>query len=85
MNGHYMVRINDGYLFFETLEAVKSWLVKDCDIEEGKLVTQDGDEYSIDNLEEIEGMELELVNESMIERGDEYCEFYLESFVFEKY
>jgi hypothetical protein len=81
MEKMYMLRVNDNYLFFRKLDDVKMWF-KDCGVED-VLISVDEDEYSLDNLEEIVGMSLDIENECMVERGDEYCNIYLELITFE--
>lgn len=81
MEKMYMLRVNDNYLFFRKLDDVKMWF-KDNGVEDN-LISVDEDEYSLDNLEEIVGMSLDIENECMVERGDEYCNIYLELITFE--
>ena len=81
MEKMYMLRVNDNYLFFRKLSDVKEWF-KDCGVEDN-LISVDEDVYSLDNLEEIVGMPLDIENECLVERGDEYCNIYLEVIRFE--
>ena len=76
-----MLRVNFNYLFFRKLDDVKMWF-KDNGVKDN-LITVDEDVYSLDNLGEIEGMVLHIENECMIERGDDYCDLYLEVITFE--
>ena len=76
-----MLRVNDNYLFFRKLDDVKMWF-KDNGVEDN-LISVDEDEYSLDELEEIVGMSLDIENECLVERGDEYCNIYLEVITFE--
>ena len=77
----YMLRVNDNYLYFRKLDDVKMWF-KDNDVKDN-LISVDEDVYSLDNLEEIVGVDLNIENECMVERGDEYCNIYLEVITFE--
>jgi arsenate reductase-like glutaredoxin family protein len=81
MEKMYMLRVNDNYLFFRKLDDVKMWF-KDNGVEDN-LISVDEDEYSLDELEEIVGMSLDIENECLVERGDEYCNIYLEVITFE--
>jgi hypothetical protein len=81
MEKMYMLRVNNNYLYFRKLSDVKMWF-KDNDVKDN-LISVDEDVYSLDNLEEIVGMDLNIENESMIERGDDYCNVYLEVIRFE--
>ena len=81
MEKMYMLRVNFNYLFFRKLDDVKMWF-KDNGVKDN-LITVDEDVYSLDNLGEIEGMVLHIENECMIERGDDYCDLYLEVITFE--
>ena len=77
----YMLRVNFNYLFFRKLDDVKMWF-KDNDVKDN-LISVDEDVYSLDNLEEIVGVDLNIENECMVERGDDYCDLYLEVITFE--
>ena len=81
MEKMYMLRVNDNYLFFRKLDDVKMWF-KDNDVKDN-LISVDEDVYSLDNLEEIVGTSLDIENECLVERGDEYCNIYLEVITFE--
>ena len=81
MEKMYMLRVNDNYLYFRKLDDVKMWF-KDNDVKDN-LISVDEDVYSLDNLEEIVGVDLNIENECMVERGDEYCNIYLEVITFE--
>jgi len=81
MEKMYMLRVNNNYLYFRKLDDVKMWF-KDNGVEDN-LISVDEDVYSLDNLEEIVGMSLDIENECMVERGDEYCNIYLEVITFE--
>jgi hypothetical protein len=81
MEKMYMLRVNDSYLYFRKLSDVREWF-KDCGVEDN-LISVDEDVYSLDNLEEIVGVDLNIENECMVERGDEYCNVYLEVIRFE--
>jgi hypothetical protein len=81
MEKMYMLRVNDNYLYFRKLDDVKMWF-KDNGVEDN-LISVDEDVYSLDNLEEIVGVSLDIENESIVERGDEYCNIYLEVITFE--
>ena len=82
MEKMYMLRVNDNYLFFRKLEDVKTWF-KDCGVEDVLVSVEEEVIYDLDNLEEIVGMPLDIENECMVERGDEYCNIYLEVITFE--
>jgi hypothetical protein len=81
MEKMYMLRVNDSYLYFRKLSDVREWF-KDCGVKDN-LISVDEDVYSLDNLEEIVGVDLNIENECMVERGDEYCNVYLEVITFE--
>jgi hypothetical protein len=81
MEKMYMLRVNDSYLYFRKLSDVREWF-KDCGVEDN-LISVDEDVYSLDNLEEIVGVDLNIENECMVERGDDYCNVYLEVIRFE--
>lgn len=82
MEKSYMLRVNDNYLFFRKLSDVKMWF-KDNGVEDVLISVEEEVIYDLDNLEEIEGMILQVENECLVERGDEYCELYLEGITFE--
>jgi hypothetical protein len=82
MEKMYMLRVNDNYLFFRKLDDVKMWF-KDCGVEDVLISVEEEVVYALDNLEEIVGMSLDIENECMVERGDEYCNIYLELITFE--
>ena len=82
MEKMYMLRVNDNYLFFRKLDDVKMWF-KDCGVEDVLVSVEEEVIYDLDNLEEIVGMPLDIENECMVERGDEYCNIYLEVITFE--
>ena len=77
----YMLVVNDNHLYFKSLNSVKNWFVK-CGVTD-KLITVDEDVYSINELEQILSLPLQIENECMIERGDDYCYIYLEEIQFE--
>jgi len=82
MEKMYMLRVNDNYLFFRKLDDVKMWF-KDCGVEDVLVSVEEEVIYDLDNLEEIVGMPLDIENECLVERGDEYCNIYLEVITFE--
>lgn len=82
MEKSYMLRVNDSYLFFRKLSDVKMWF-KDIGVEDVLISDEEEVIYDLENLEEIEGMSLRVKNERLVERGDEYCDLYLEGIVFE--
>jgi hypothetical protein len=82
MEKGYMLRMNDNYSYFRNLEGVKKFLVKGG-VEDVLFTDEEDVIYSLENLEEIEGMQIEVTNECLCERGDEYCNFYLEEIYFE--
>jgi capsid portal protein len=82
MEKMYMLRVNDNYLFFRKLDDVKMWF-KDNGVEK-RLELEDEEYVDLDNLESIVGdEEVEIYNDCMCERGDEYCNIYLEVITFE--
>jgi hypothetical protein len=79
---NYCLKVNEHSLYFKSLEDVKKWF-KTCDVKT-KLKLEDGYSLSLNNLEEIVGEgEVMIYNESMLERGDDYCTIELEEFSFE--
>ena len=82
MKKNYVLRLNDGYWFFRSIEGVKERL-KEFGVEEVLLDEDDDVVYSLDNLEELEGLILSVKNECLLEMGDDYCEFYLGEIKFE--
>jgi len=79
---NYCLKVNEHSLYFKNLEDVKKWF-KTCDVKT-KLKLEDGYSLSLNNLEEIVGEgEVMIYNESMLERGDDYCTIELEEFSFE--
>lgn len=77
----YMLRVNDNSLFFRKLSDVKMWF-NDCGLT-GVLVDDEEQTYSLDELENIVGVNLNIVNLCMCERGDDYCTIELQVITFE--
>ena len=83
MEKNYRLRVNDENIYFRNLEDVKKWF-RSCDLEDDKLELEDGWFLDLDDIEElIEEGEVEIYNNSMCERGDDYCNIELERFSFE--
>jgi len=82
MEKSYVLKINDGYVYYRKLENVKKFLIE-CGVDDVLFDEDDEVVYSLDNLEEIVGMSLVLTNKCLCERGDDYCEFYLGEIEFE--
>jgi len=82
MEKNYCVVINNSPLFFKSLDGVKKWFKK-CGVK--KRLELSNEEYvDLDNLESIVGTEgIEIYNECMCERGDDYCSIGLCEIVFE--
>ena len=79
---NYRLKVNEFNMYFKSLEDVKRWF-ESCDVKE-KLELEDGYYLDLNNLEELlEEGEVEIYNESMLERGDDYCTIELEKFTFE--
>jgi hypothetical protein len=81
METPYMLVVNENHLYFKSLNSVKNWFIKNGVTK--NLITVDEDVYSIDKLDEILSLPLQIENESMIERGDDYCYICLEEITFE--
>lgn len=82
MEKNYVLKVNEHSLYFKSLESVKNWF-KECGVKE-RLELEDEEYVELDNLEEIVGEgEVDVFNECMIERGDDYCCIELEEFSFE--
>ena len=83
MEKNYCLVINNSPLFFKSLDSVKSWFNK-CGVKE--VLESDEDEviYELSNLEYLVGFgEVNIVNDCMCERGDDYCSISLEEITFE--
>ena len=66
-----------------TFEDVKKWF-RTLPLEDDKLELEDGYYLDLESIEElIEEEEVEIYNNSMCERGDDYCTIKLEEFKFE--
>jgi len=81
MEKGYCLKVNEHSLFFKRLDSVKSWF-KECGV---KKVLELAEGYiDLDNLESIVGNEeVEVYNDCMCERGDDYCVIELNEFEFE--
>lgn len=81
-----MLRLNDNYLYFKKLESVKKFLIE-TGVEDVLTTDEDDDDdnvvYSLDNLEDILEMQINVTNDCLCERGDEYVDFYLGVITFE--
>lgn len=83
MKKNYCLRVNGSNLFFKELESIKEWFKK-CGVEEILESVEEEVIYSLDNLEYLIGEgEIEIVNECMLEMGDDYCSIELEEINFE--
>ena len=82
MEKNYCLKINDGNLYFRSLESIKKFFIE-CGVK--KRLELEGEEYvELDNLEYLIGEgEVDIFNECMCERGDDYCSIELEEFDFE--
>jgi len=83
MEKNYCLVINNSPLFFKSLEGVKKWFNK-CGVKD--VLESDEDEviYELSNLEYLVGFgEVNIINDCMCERGDDYCSISLEEIVFE--
>lgn len=83
MEKYYCLRVNDGNIYFRKLESIRNWF-NECGVKE--VLESDEEEviYSLDNLEYLIGEgEINITNECMCERGDDYCTIELEEFSFE--
>jgi hypothetical protein len=77
----YCVVINNSPLFFKSLDGVEKWFKK-CGVKK-KLELAEG-YVDLDNLESMVGNEeVEIYNDCMCERGDDYCSISLSEIVFE--
>jgi hypothetical protein len=80
---NYVLKVNENNLYFKSLEGVKNWFKKGG-VEE-RLKLEDDEEYI--ELEEIDSLldegEVEIYNECMIERGDDYCVIELDEICWE--
>ncbi len=82
MEKGYVLKVNEHSLFFKRLDSVKGWF-KECGVKE-RLELEDEEYLELDDLESIVGdEEIEVYNDCMCERGDEYCSISLEEFEFE--
>ena len=83
MKKNYCLRVNDESIYFKSLEDVKKWF-RTLPLEDDKLELEDGYYLDLESIEElIGGEEVEVYNNSMCERGDDYCTIRLEEFKFE--
>ena len=82
MEKNYCLKVNDGNLYFRKLESVKKFFIE-CGVK--KRLELEGEEYvELDDLEDLIGEgEVDVFNECMIERGDDYCSIELEEITFE--
>jgi hypothetical protein len=83
MEKNYCLVVNSSPLFFKSLEGVRKWFIE-CGVKE--VLESDEDEviYELSNLEYLVGFgEINIVNDCMIERGDDYCSISLEEITFE--
>ena len=80
---NYCLRVNKEFsVYFKSLEDCKRWF-ESCSVKD-KLELEDGYYLDLNNLEELIGEgEVDIFNESMCERGDDYCTIELEEFTFE--
>ena len=78
---NYCVVINNSPLFFKSLDGVKKWFKK-CGVKKALELAEGY--IDLDNLESIVGNEeVEVYNDCMCERGDDYCVIELNEFEFE--
>jgi len=82
MEKNYCLKVNEHSLFFKSLDSVVKWFKKSG--VEKRLELEDEKYVDLDNLESIVGdEEVEIYNECMCERGDDYCSISLEEITFE--
>lgn len=82
MEKNYVLKVNEHSLYFKSLESVKNWF-NECGVEDNTLFLVDDEFMDLDDLEENLNEEMLVVNECMIERGDDYCVIELDEFSFE--
>jgi hypothetical protein len=83
MEKYYCLRVNEENIHFKSLEDVKKWF-RTCSLEDDKLELEDDDYLDLESIEELIGEEeVEIYNNSMCERGDDYCTIKLDEFKFE--
>ena len=83
MEKYYCLRVNEENIHFKSLVDVKKWF-RTCSLEDDKLELEDGYYLDLERIEELIGEEeVEIYNNSMCERGDDYCSIRLEEFKFE--
>jgi len=82
MEKNYRLKVNEHSLYFKKLESVKKFFIE-CGVK--KRLELEGEEYvELDDLEDLIGEgEVDVFNECMIERGDDYCSIELEEISFE--
>jgi hypothetical protein len=82
MEKNYCLKVNEHSLFFKSLDSVVKWFKKSG--VEKRLELEDEEYVDLDNLESIVGdEEVEIYNDCMCERGDDYCSISLEEITFE--
>ena len=82
MEKSYVLKVNEHSLYFKSLESIRKWFIE-CGVKDN-LIDEEENVYSLDELEDLIGEgEIEIVNECMIERGDDYCSISLEGITFE--
>jgi hypothetical protein len=80
---NYCLVVNNSPLFFKSLDGVIRWFKK-CGVGDVLVSEEDEVTYELGNLEYLVGFgEMNITNECMCERGDDYCSISLSEIVFE--
>ena len=83
MEKSYVLKVNEHSLYFKSLESIRKWFIE-CGVKDVLVSVEEEVVYSLGNLEYLVGFgEIEIENECMIERGDDYCSISLEEISFE--
>ena len=83
MEKNYCLVINNSPLFFKSLDGVIKWFKK-CGVKDVLVSEEDEVTYELGNLEYLVGFgEMNIINECMCERGDDYCSIRLMEITFE--
>jgi hypothetical protein len=83
MKKSYVLKVNEHSLYFKSLESIRKWFIE-CGVKDVLVSVEEEVVYSLDNLDYLVGFgEIEIENECMLERGDDYCTIELNEFEFE--
>jgi hypothetical protein len=83
MEKSYVLKVNEHSLYFKSLESIRKWFIE-CGVKDVLVSVEEEVVYSLDNLDYLVGFgEIEIENECMLERGDDYCTIELNEFEFE--